>query len=54
MFNAKGGYRRRAIHPRPKETGFFANLDKIKAQQIALVESSWGLFLLLSALAIIK
>ncbi len=27
---------------------------KIKAQQIALVESSWGLFLLLSALATIK
>jgi len=28
LTNAKGGYRRRAIHPRPKETGFFANLDK--------------------------
>ena len=28
LTNAKGGYRRRAIHPRPKETGFFAHLDK--------------------------
>ncbi|MDO9212503.1 MAG: hypothetical protein Q7U23_01565, partial [Methylococcales bacterium] len=28
LTNAKGGYRRRAIHPRPKEAGFFAHLDK--------------------------
>jgi glycerol uptake facilitator-like aquaporin len=46
LTNAKGGYRRRAIHPRPKETGFFAHLDKRAPQGFAPIAIGLGLTLI--------